>query len=209
MRTSNTAEPRWWTGAASIRSFSENQRVASARGANELERERGITIWPRPLGAGRTWHQYRDTPATPISAARSTISIWSTARGVVDAAAGQLPQTTSVVAGVKMASRPRRKTSRRSEPPQQVATRCSICSTRSRQRDQLDFPLLYGGKQGGGALDEGQKDQGMATLFDLCTPRGAPAERAGHSRMSPFSRRPISAACSRRITRAPFDRVRT
>src|SRR6202050_628348 len=160
-------------------SFRENQRVAErAMDSNDLERERGITILAKATSI--LWHDSRvnivDTPghADFGGEVERILNMVDGALVLVDAAEGPLPQTKFVVTkALKVGLKPIviiNKVDRPDARPREVANEVfDLFAALDASEEQLDFPLLYGSaKQGWMASDPaGQKDQGMAPLFDL------------------------------------------
>src|SRR6204780_927025 len=160
-------------------SFRENQRIVErAMDSNDLERERGITILAKATSL--VWKDTRinivDTPghADFGGEVERILNMVDGALVLVDAAEGPLPQTKFVVSkALKVGLKPIvviNKVHRSDARPNEVANEVfDLFAALDATEAQLDFPILFGSaKQGWMASSpEGQKDEGMAPLFDL------------------------------------------
>ena len=159
--------------------FRDNQRVVErVMDSNELERERGITILAKATSV--VWNDVRinivDTPghADFGGEVERILSMVDGAIVLVDAAEGPMPQTKFVVAkALKVGLKPIvavNKIDRPDARPEAVIDEIfDLFVALEANDEQLDFPILYGsGRDGWMHADpQGDRDQGLAPLFDL------------------------------------------
>ncbi|MDJ0820685.1 MAG: translational GTPase TypA [Paracoccaceae bacterium] len=158
--------------------FRENQAVAErAMDSNELERERGITIFAKPTSV--EWKGTRinivDTPGH-ADFGGEVERILSMVDGVVllvDAAEGPMPQTKFVTSkALALGLRPivvLNKVDKPDAEPDRALDECfDLFANLDADEDQLDFPHLYASGRSGWAdpeLDGPRKD--LSALFNL------------------------------------------
>ncbi|THD74945.1 translational GTPase TypA [Thalassobius vesicularis] len=158
--------------------FRENQAVAErAMDSNDLERERGITIFAKPTSV--EWHGTRinivDTPGH-ADFGGEVERILSMVDGVVllvDAAEGPMPQTKFVTSkALALGLRPivvLNKVDKPDAEPDRALDECfDLFANLGADEDQLDFPHLYASGRNGWAdaeLDGPRKD--LHALFEL------------------------------------------
>ena len=158
--------------------FRENQAVAErAMDSNDLERERGITIFAKPTSV--EWKNHRinivDTPGH-ADFGGEVERILSMVDGVcllVDAAEGPMPQTKFVTSkALALGLRPivvlNKVDKPAAEPDHALNDVFDLFANLGATDDQLDFPHVYASGIGGWAdetLDGERKD--MSALFDL------------------------------------------
>ncbi|SMC41890.1 translational GTPase TypA [Primorskyibacter flagellatus] len=158
--------------------FRENQAVAErAMDSNDLERERGITIFAKPTSV--EWKGLRinivDTPGH-ADFGGEVERILSMVDGVVllvDAAEGPMPQTKFVTSkALALGLRPivvLNKVDKPDAEPDRALDECfDLFASLDANDDQLDFPHMYASGRNGWAdheLDGPRKD--LTALFDL------------------------------------------
>ncbi|NVK16070.1 MAG: translational GTPase TypA [Rhodobacteraceae bacterium] len=158
--------------------FRENQAVAErAMDSNDLERERGITIFAKPTSV--EWHGTRinivDTPGH-ADFGGEVERILSMVDGVVllvDAAEGPMPQTKFVTSkALALGLRPivvLNKVDKPDAEPDRALDECfDLFASLDATEDQLDFPHMYASGRNGWAdneLDGPRKD--LSALFNL------------------------------------------
>jgi GTP-binding protein len=158
--------------------FRENQAVAErAMDSNDLERERGITIFAKPTSL--EWKGTRinivDTPGH-ADFGGEVERILSMVDGVVllvDAAEGPMPQTKFVTSkALRLGLRPivvLNKVDKPDAEPDRALDECfDLFASLDANEDQLDFPHMYASGRNGWAdneLDGPRKD--LTALFDL------------------------------------------
>ncbi|WP_435312238.1 translational GTPase TypA [Primorskyibacter sedentarius] len=158
--------------------FRENQAVAErAMDSNDLERERGITIFAKPTSV--EWKNHRinivDTPGH-ADFGGEVERILSMVDGVVllvDAAEGPMPQTKFVTSkALALGLRPivvLNKVDKPDAEPDRALDECfDLFASLDADDDQLDFPHMYASGRSGWAdheLDGPRKD--LTALFDL------------------------------------------
>ena len=158
--------------------FRENQAVAErAMDSNDLERERGITIFAKPTSV--EWKGLRinivDTPGH-ADFGGEVERILSMVDGVVllvDAAEGPMPQTKFVVSkALKVGLRPIVAVNKIDKPerrPDEVINEVfDLFANLDATDDQLDFPILYGSaKQGWMNTEYENPTENMDSLFQM------------------------------------------
>ncbi len=158
--------------------FRANQAVAErAMDSNDLERERGITIFAKPTSV--EWKKHRinivDTPGH-ADFGGEVERILSMVDGVVllvDAAEGPMPQTKFVTSkALALGLRPivvLNKVDKPDAEPDRALDECfDLFASLGANEDQLDFPHMYASGRSGWAdheLDGPRKD--LTALFDL------------------------------------------
>ncbi len=159
--------------------FRENQEVAErAMDSNDLERERGITIFAKPTSV--EWKGTRinivDTPPGHADFGGEVERILSMVDGVVllvDAAEGPMPQTKFVTSkALALGLRPivvLNKVDKPDAEPDRALDECfDLFASLDATEDQLDFPHMYASGRNGWAdaeLDGPRKD--LHALFNL------------------------------------------
>ncbi|SPF81333.1 translational GTPase TypA [Pseudoprimorskyibacter insulae] len=158
--------------------FRENQAVAErAMDSNDLERERGITIFAKPTSV--EWKNNRinivDTPGH-ADFGGEVERILSMVDGVVllvDAAEGPMPQTKFVTSkALKLGLRPivvLNKVDKPDAEPDRALDECfDLFASLDADEDQLDFPHLYAsGRNGWCDADLDGPRKNLDTLFKL------------------------------------------
>jgi len=177
--------------------YRENQATTErAMDSNDLERERGITIFAKPTSV--VWNNTRinivDTPGH-ADFGGEVERILSMVDGVVllvDAAEGPMPQTKFVTAkALKLGLRPIvviNKVDKADGEPDRALDECfDLFANLGADDDQLDFPAMYASGRAGWAdmtLDGPRKD--LSALFELILSHvPAPAQIA--DREKPFT----------------------
>jgi GTP-binding protein len=177
--------------------YRENQATTErAMDSNDLERERGITIFAKPTSV--VWNNTRinivDTPGH-ADFGGEVERILSMVDGVVllvDAAEGPMPQTKFVTAkALKLGLRPIvviNKVDKADGEPDRALDECfDLFANLGADDDQLDFPAMYASGRAGWAdmsLDGPRED--LSALFELILSRvPAPAQIA--DREKPFT----------------------
>ena len=173
--------------------FRANQAVAErAMDSNDLERERGITIFAKPTSV--EWKNTRinivDTPGH-ADFGGEVERILSMVDGVVllvDAAEGPMPQTKFVTSkalalGLKPIVVLNKVDKPDAEPDRALDEVFDLFAALDADEEQLDFPALYASGRSGwadAALDGPRKD--LSALFDLIVDHvPGPAQRAHQS----------------------------
>ncbi len=158
--------------------FRANQAVAErAMDSNDLERERGITIFAKPTSVEWKGHRVNivDTPGH-ADFGGEVERILSMVDGVVllvDAAEGPMPQTKFVTSkALALGLRPivvLNKVDKNDAEPDRALDECfDLFASLGANDDQLDFPHMYASGRSGWAdheLDGPRKD--LSALFDL------------------------------------------
>ncbi|WP_371223950.1 translational GTPase TypA [Roseovarius sp. 2305UL8-3] len=158
--------------------FRENQAVSErAMDSNDLERERGITIFAKPTSVEWKGHRINivDTPGH-ADFGGEVERILSMVDGVVllvDAAEGPMPQTKFVTSkALALGLRPivvLNKVDKPDAEPDRALDECfDLFANLDANDDQLDFPHMYASGRSGWAdheLDGPRKD--LSALFDL------------------------------------------
>ncbi|MFT4707223.1 MAG: GTP-binding protein [Ascidiaceihabitans sp.] len=158
--------------------FRENQATAErAMDSNDLERERGITIFAKPTSV--VWKGTRinivDTPGH-ADFGGEVERILSMVDGVVllvDAAEGPMPQTKFVTSkALKLGLRPIvvvNKVDKTDAEPDRALNECfDLFANLDATDDQLDFPTMYAsGRNGWADMELDGKRESLDALFDL------------------------------------------
>lgn len=158
--------------------FRENQATAErAMDSNDLERERGITIFAKPTSV--VWKGTRinivDTPGH-ADFGGEVERILSMVDGVVllvDAAEGPMPQTKFVTSkALKLGLRPIvvvNKVDKSDAEPDRALNECfDLFANLDATDDQLDFPTMYAsGRNGWADMELDGKRESLDALFDL------------------------------------------
>ncbi|MBM2293839.1 translational GTPase TypA [Sulfitobacter pseudonitzschiae] len=177
--------------------YRENQATTErAMDSNDLERERGITIFAKPTSV--EWKGTRinivDTPGH-ADFGGEVERILSMVDGVVllvDAAEGPMPQTKFVTSkALKLGLRPIvvvNKVDKSDAEPDRALDECfDLFANLDATDDQLDFPTMYAsGRNGWADMELDGKRDGLDALFDLILSHvPAPAQVANADK--PFS----------------------
>ena len=158
--------------------YRENQATTErAMDSNDLERERGITIFAKPTSV--EWEGTRinivDTPGH-ADFGGEVERILSMVDGVVllvDAAEGPMPQTKFVTSkALKLGLRPIvvvNKVDKSDAEPDRALNECfDLFANLDATDDQLDFPTMYAsGRNGWADMELDGKRDGLDALFDL------------------------------------------
>lgn len=177
--------------------FRENEVVAErAMDSNDLERERGITIFAKPTSV--EWRGMRinivDTPGH-ADFGGEVERILSMVDGVVllvDAAEGPMPQTKFVTSkALALGLRPivvlNKVDKADAEPDRALDEVFDLIANLDATDEQLDFPVMYAsGRSGWADLELDGKRETLDALFDLIVEH-VPAPKQAEHRDEPFS----------------------